>query len=355
MKPAIYQEALEAYGNPFHEFSVDPINGGLINQSFKVTSKMNGRSFLLQQLNTVVFKQPEQVQANYEKLWKHLQEEHEGCHIPEPKFFVDNTSFYVDSDGRFWRVFEFMEGTETHSIAENAAQARTVAETFGRFTACFENFDTEQLYITIPGFHNLSERFRQFKASLHQYNFDRLLKAAPLVEELKSRERYANFYDVITESDQFPLRVMHHDAKISNILFDEETGEVVCPVDLDTVMPGYFFSDIGDMIRSIACNEDENSRDFASLEIQEDFYEAILEGYLSVMKDLLTEAEKKYIHFSGLAMLYMQALRFMTDYFSGDIYYKTTYPGQNFDRANNQLVLLKKLETFLKTKYQFSL
>jgi Ser/Thr protein kinase RdoA (MazF antagonist) len=232
-------------------------------------------------------------------------------------------------------------------------QARTVAEVFGSLTSGFEFFDLDILYITIPGFHDLSLRFRQFKQSLHTKNYDRLLKAAPLIDELKKRERHVSFYEVMTESEEFEKRLMHHDAKISNILFDEETGKVICPVDFDTCMPGYFFSDLGDMIRSMACSEDESSINFSDMNIRKDFYEAILGGYMELMNELLTDSEKKYIHYSGLLIIYMQALRFLSDYLNGDVYYKTTYPEQNFDRAMNQLTLLQRLEEFLSVNYQF--
>jgi thiamine kinase-like enzyme len=148
--------------------------------------------------------------------------------------------------------------------------------------------------------------------------------------------------------------VMHHDAKIANILFSKKTGDVICPVDFDTVMPGYFFSDLGDMIRSMACSLDETSTDFENLTIRKEFYKAIVEGYLSVMKNQFTVSENKYIHYAGLLMIYMQALRYMTDYLNGDIYYKTNYAEQNFDRAKNQVILLKRLEEFFKDEYQFS-
>jgi len=353
MTPAVYQEALDAYGNRFQKFTVEQLHGGLINQTYKVTSTISGGSFLLQQINHKVFTNPEHVQHNYEMLWKYLQSEQIQFRIPEPKYFIDNTTFYCDRHENFWRVFEFIDDTEYLAVAGNIAQAKTVAETFAGFTACFKNFDTERLHITIPGFHNLSYRFRQFKESLHSKNYERLTKASLLIQELKQRERYANFYDVITESEEFPLRVMHHDAKIANILFNEETSTVVCPVDFDTTMPGYFFSDLGDMIRSMACCKDENSTDFDELCIRKDFYEAIVEGYLSLIADQLTSSEKKYIHYAGIIMFYMQALRFLADYLNGDMYYRIEYPEQNFDRSKNQLTLLQKLEEFLQLNYQF--
>lgn len=147
---------------------------------------------------------------------------------------------------------------------------------------------------------------------------------------------------------------MHHDAKISNILFDS-SGKVICPVDLDTSMPGYFFSDLGDMIRSMVASQDEKDKELDKLYVRKEFYEAILDGYLSILENQLTEAEKKYIHFAGLAMICMQALRFLTDYLDGDIYYRIEYPEQNYDRAKNQLALLQKLEEFLEKQYGFSI
>lgn len=144
---------------------------------------------------------------------------------------------------------------------------------------------------------------------------------------------------------------MHHDAKIANVLFSKTTGRVICPVDFDTVMPGYYFSDLGDMIRSMAGNADENYLHFEKIQIRKSYYDAIVSGYLSIMEKQLTDSEKKYIHYAGLIMIYMQAIRFITDFMRGGIYYKTEYKGQNFDRALNQLTLLKRLEELLKNAY----
>jgi Ser/Thr protein kinase RdoA (MazF antagonist) len=144
---------------------------------------------------------------------------------------------------------------------------------------------------------------------------------------------------------------MHHDAKIANVLFSNKTGKVICAVDFDTVMPGYFFSDLGDMIRSMVCSEDENSLHFNKIKIRKVFYEAIVSGYLMKMGKQLTDAEKKHIHYAGLLMIYMQAFRFLTDYLNGDVYYKINYPEHNFERAKNQLTLLQRLEDFLAVHY----
>ncbi|MGC4039158.1 MAG: phosphotransferase, partial [Chitinophagaceae bacterium] len=167
--------------------------------------------------------------------------------------------------------------------------------------------------------------------------------------------KYKDFYNRITQSADFPIRVMHHDAKIANVLFDAKTGRVICAIDFDTTMPGYFFSDLGDMIRSMACSSDEHNTDFVNLHIRKDFYKAIVNGYLEVMNNYLTSEEKKYIHSAGLIMIYMQAVRFIADYLNNDTYYQISYAEQNFDRGLNQITLLKDLEHFLSEEYHFSL
>ena len=353
MKQASYQEALEVFAEPFHEFTIKQLTEGLINQSFKISSQTTRDSFLLQQINHNVFKRPHLVQGNYEKLWNYLKDENIDYLLPEPKQFTDGTMLYCDSNDNCWRVFEFIEGTKTLATPETPAQAGAVADIFGRFTASLANFDVNNLAVTIPEFHNLSWRHTQFVQSLKSKDFARLKKSAGLIHDLQKRERYTHLYDVFTESAEFPLRVMHHDAKIGNVLFDTETGNPVCPVDFDTTMPGYYFSDLGDMIRSMAASSDENSGDLASPFIRKEYYEAVMSGYLVWMNDLLTPAEKKYIHHAGLLVIYMQALRFITDYLNGDTYYKTTYPEQNFDRTINQLQLLQSLEDFLQVSYAY--
>lgn len=356
----VYQEALDA--SAYHrDLIVTPVSAGLINQTYKVIVPSNGYKYLLQQINPEIFPEPEKLQANYENIWSYIH--HDGppqnipypVNIPKPLSFLDDTKLFCDSHKKYWRMFEFINGAQTLFTTTNSIQAKTVAQTFGCITASFEFFDPEKLFITIPGFHDLSLRLRQFKQSRHTRNYDRLLKAAPVIDQLKKRERYTSFYEVMTESKEFEKRVMHNDAKISNILFDEETGKVICPVDFDTCMPGYFFSDLGDMIRTMACSEGENSSNYNEINIRKDFYEAILDGYMEVIHELLTDSEKKYIHYSGLLMIYMQALRFITDYLNGDMYYRTDYPEQNFDRAKNQLTLLQKLEEFLRREYDFKM
>lgn len=339
---------------PPHEagaITFTPLQGGLINRSWLVRSELKV-PFLLQLINTHVFSSPEDVQYNYIMIYEYAEYEFTGLPLPYPKYFDSRQSLYIDKQGNYWRAFEFIDDAFSVPIAQKPSQAKATAKTFAKFTAAFDEFNTGLLKIVIPDFHNLSFRYRQFRESLNSEMYERMPKALSLVEELKKRERYIHFFELIKESpESFPQRVMHHDAKIANVLFGKKTGKVICPVDFDTVMPGYFFSDLGDMIRSMACNVDENNTNFDRIKIRSTFYKAILDGYLSVMNKYLTDAEKKYIHYAGLLMIYMQALRYLTDYLNGDKYYHIIYPEQNYDRAKNQLLLLEKLEEYLAKEY----
>lgn len=332
---------------------VEQIGHGLINRSFKVNCELKA-DFFLQQINTNVFTNPVHLQENYVQLWQYTEFEFTGLRMPAPIYWNRESTLYKDEKGHYWRAFELIKESKTLNVAEDPKQAKAAARAFAKFTAAFEDMNLNNLHEVIPGFHDLSLRYRQFEESLNTELYERMAKAAVLIKELKERERYKHFYDVIIESGEFTRRVMHHDAKISNILFHEKTGKVICPVDYDTAMPGYIFSDLGDLIRSMAGSHDENDVS-GEIQIRKEFYEAIVSGYTDMLGDQLSFAERKYIHSAGLLIIYMQALRFITDYLNGDIYYKTDYPEQNFDRAKNQTTLLQQLEVFLKTHYKFAI
>jgi thiamine kinase-like enzyme len=360
MQQEIPQEVLEAFTTyepalPDHsagEITVEVVGGGLINHSYKINCQLKA-DFLLQQINKKVFANPEDVQENYIRISNYAEFEFTGLRLPSPKYCGKMTTLFVDRNENYWRAFEFIENAKMLPVAQKPEQAKATARAFAKFTAAFDEFNVSNLKEVIPGFHNLSLRHSQFQEAMKGESYERMAKALPIIQELKKREKYKHFYEIITASNEFPERVMHHDAKIANVLFSNKTGKVICPVDFDTVMPGYFFSDLGDMIRSMVCDEDENSTNFENINIRKEFYDAIITGYLDIMGSQLTQSENKYIHYSGLLMIYMQALRFLTDYLNGDVYYRVNYPENNFDRATNQLTLLQKLEDFLSTHYNF--
>ena len=332
------------------EITIEKISGGLINKSYRVSPKFKP-SFLLQQINKNVFKHPEHVQENYISLWQYAKFEFTGLRLPSPLYCGKTSTLFIDENENYWRAFEFIDNAWTLTVPQKTWQAKATAQTFGKFTAAFSDFNLHNLKTVIPDFHNLRFRYQQFEESLQTELYERMEKAIPFINEVTKRGRYKDFYEMIIESDEFPQRAMHHDAKISNVLFNKVSSKIICPIDFDTVMPGYFFSDLGDIIRTMSCSEDESSINFINICIRKGFYEAVLSGYLNVMENQLTDSEKKHIHYSGLLMTYMQAMRFLTDYLKGDLYYHINYSEQNLDRANNQLILLKRLEEFLLKNY----
>ncbi len=185
-------------------------------------------------------------------------------------------------------------------------------------------------------------RYQQFLQSIEQGNKQRINESGRLISHLVSHADIVTTYAGIKNDPEFRLRVTHHDTKISNVLFDGK-GKGICVIDLDTVMPGYFISDVGDMMRTYLSPVSEEEMDFEKIKVRDDFYKAIVDGYYNEMKDELTETEKQYFFYAGTFMIYMQSLRFATDYFNNDRYYGAKYSRHNFVRANNQLVLLEKL------------
>lgn len=343
-------KAAEAFG--FNkEAQIIPINSGLINSTYKISD--NRKGILLQQINKKVFNHPEDIISNYNKIYSYLKVSG-SFSIPVPEKLIDQKDFFKDENMNYWRATSFIENAYSPEIPQSTNEVYQAANCFGNFTKALAGFDISGLKIIIPRFHDLSLRYDQFSQAVENGFAERKNNSANEITELQKRKRLVDFYTEIIKSPEYKQRVMHHDAKLSNILFDLETKQVICPVDLDTVQPGYFFSDIGDMIRSMACSHSENSVEFNQIFINSDFYRAILNGYSEAMVNELTEKERKNIHYAGLMMIYMQSLRYLTDYLNKDIYYRINYTEQNFDRAKNQLTLLSRLEEFLAKEYGFS-
>jgi Ser/Thr protein kinase RdoA (MazF antagonist) len=239
-------------------------------------------------------------------------------------------------------MFPFVRGSHSKDVVETAAQAFEAANQFGKFTRLLHGIDITNFKITIPFFHDLTLRYQHFLSSLENGNKKRIKESAELISHLASHAHIVLEYERIKADPAFKLRITHHDTKISNILFDA-IGKGLCVIDLDTAMPGYFISDVGDMMRTYLSPVSEEESNFEKIEVRDDFYTAIVQGYCKEMKDELTETEKKYFFYAGTFMIYMQALRFLTDYLDEDVYYGAKYPEHNFVRAKNQLVLLQRL------------
>lgn len=323
---------------------VEPLGSGLIHYTYK--AEANGQAIVLQQINTKVFADPQALVQNYLVIYDHLRRQGE-VQIPAPIPAVNGHWLLQDADGNSWRATEYIANSYTPAATENAQSAFTTALCFGQFTRALSGVDKSQLEVVLANFHDLAYRYQQFEDVVASVQGLRLMRATHVIAELRQRKKLVDFYSSIKNNPEYPVRLMHHDCKIGNILFDINTREVICPVDLDTIMPGKYFSDLGDMIRTMACTVDENSRAWEQIDIKPEFYNAIVEGYVQGIGNELTEAEREHIHMSGLLMTFMQTLRFLTDFLQGDIYYRVAEPEHNLNRALNQLILLEKLEEYL--------
>ena len=334
------QSVLQAYGLKRDSLKIVAFGSGLINNTWQITNAHD--VYILQRINTTVFKEPVAIAQNIQMISLYLEK-----HYPEYLFVVPvktitgDEMFYDEQEGYF-RMFPFVPGSHTIDVVQSPIQAFEAARQFGKFTRLLSGFDHTQLKITLPDFHNLSLRYQQFQQSLIHGNAERIKESVHSINSIKEHSYIADEFEKIKISPGFRLRVTHHDTKISNILFDDNNSGL-CVIDLDTVMPGYFISDLGDMLRTYLSPVSEEEKDYSKIEIREEFFKSVIQGYVSEMKDELSAEEKRYFVYAGKFMIYMQALRFLTDYLNNDVYYGSKYPGHNFVRANNQLTLLKHL------------
>lgn len=331
---------LPAYGLEEKSLVVEAFGSGLINNTWKVTA--SGNEYILQRVNHAVFKEPTDIANNISLIGVYLRKNHPEYRFVSPVSSSDGDEMIYHEEEGYFRMFPFVPGSHSKDVVETPEQAHEAATQFGRFTRLLHGIDIKKLKITIPFFHDLTLRYRQFLLALEKGNKQRINESGALIKSLASHADIATEYGYIKSNPEFKLRVTHHDTKISNVLFDAD-GKGLCVIDLDTVMPGHFISDTGDMMRTYLSPVSEEENDFGKIEVRDDFYKAIVQGYYNEMKDELTETEKKYFFYSGTFMIYMQALRFITDYLNDDIYYGAKYPRQNFVRAKNQLVLLEQL------------
>lgn len=342
---------LQAVFEKFHLSDVQscqPLVSGLINNSYKVNSN-NGDSYFLQRINTAVFKNPFALQHNYLLIQRHLSLAG-GIELPKLIKTIAGDLFY-DQDGEVWRCFEFLKNTYSPEIVGTPEKAYEVANCFGSFTAVLQSFDNHQLAIILPDFHNLTLRYEQFAQAMQTAPEERKAGVKDLIDRIEKYTPLVQWFTAVSSNKKaFPLHIMHHDCKIANILFDKDTDAIRCPIDLDTTQPGLFFSDIGDMIRTTVPNVHEDDTNLQELTIRPDFFDAITTGYMDAMAKFLTKEESNNLHYAGIIMAYMQALRFLTDHLNGNVYYKTAYPEQNKDRTANQLLLLDLLHKFITDK-----
>jgi Ser/Thr protein kinase RdoA (MazF antagonist) len=334
------ESILAAYSLRHKECQIVSLNDGLINKTWKISS--GSKSYILQRINNSVFKNPHAIAQNIKLVDEYLKLHHPHYLFVAPLKTESNDDMVVDQRFGYFRLFPFIEKSHTVNVVTTPDQAYEAALQFGRFTHLLSGFDASQLTPTIPDFHNLSLRYSQFEQSMLQGNPKRIVQSKQAIARVHQYHHVVLKYQKIIKSTAVKHRVTHHDTKISNVLFNDE-GKGMCVIDLDTVMPGYFISDVGDMMRTYLSPVSEEEKDLSAIAVREEYFTAIVKGYLQNMRDDIASDERDLIFYSGPFMIYMQAIRFLADHLNNDQYYGAKYEDHNLTRAWNQLVLLDRL------------
>lgn len=337
-----YDTVLAAFGLTPNEFDVQPYGAGHINKTYRARSLTGGEDYILQRINTAVFKRPSAIANNVRLAGDYL-----ACAHPEYLFLrpiptTQGDALFVE-DEMVWRLTPFVAGTVTLDKVDSPRQAFEAARQFGRMARLTVGMDLGAFEPTIPDFHNLSLRFAQLEAAIAGTRGDRKVRAAEVVDGLLAAREIVEQFESLMGQGGLPDRLMHHDTKISNVLLRDGSFEGVCVVDLDTLMPGKVISDLGDMVRTYVCPVSEEEPDVAQVMVRDAYFAALMDGYLSEMRGALTELEREQLFYAGEFMVYMQAARFAADYLNGDVYYPVKYDGHNLNRARNQWTLLTRL------------
>lgn len=331
---------------PGSPVSAGVLDGGLINRSWRLGTA-DGHEWLLQRINPVVFRDGAKVMENVARVTAHLAGPSAGsveggrnCLALVPS--EDGGVALQAEDGAWWRMYRFIEGAHTRQTAADADDAFLAARAFGDFLARLADF-SEPLHETIPGFHDTARRLAALEQAAERDVAGRRRDAAAELEFAHQWRQLAFQLGPLLESGRLPRRVVHNDAKIANILFDDATGEPLCVIDLDTVMPGTALWDLGDLLRSLASRAGEEAADPAEVEVERERVEAVRDGWLTGASHAVTSEERSLILDAGRVIAYEQGVRFLTDLLEGDRYYPVSDEQHNLRRARTQFQLLKQL------------
>ena len=328
---------------------VCPLGNGLINTTYKVVTD-NGPIYVLQHVNTDIFPDPDMLMGNIVAVTDHIRAKLKANGVTDVKRrclqFVPTTDgkYYTTHNGQCWRIMEYITDCVSRT-GVSPESAYIVGSTFGEFQAMLADIPA-QLGETIKDFHNMEFRLQQLRDAVAADAVGRLSEVKWLVDELEARADEMCKGERLYREGKLPKRICHCDTKVDNILFDKE-GNVLCVIDLDTVMPNFVFSDFGDFLRSAANTGAEDEADTDKVEFNMDIFRPFAEGYIKSAKSFLTPLEIENLPFAACLFPYMQTVRFLADYINGDTYYRIKYPEHNLVRSQAQFKLLQSAEAHL--------
>ena len=323
--------------------SCDPYGEGHINLTFLAVTD-TGKRYILQRLSRAAFHDIPGLMGNVAAVTEFL-----AARSPDPRSSLhliptlDGRSFCRDSEGEFWRVYDFVEDSLCLQTPETPEDFYQSAVAFGQFQCRLRDFPAETLCETIPNFHNTPDRYRKFHLAVDADAAGRLSSVLPEVRFLLEREEKGGTLQRLREGGELPVRVTHNDTKLNNVMLDAVTRKALCVIDLDTVMPGLVAYDFGDSIRFGASTAPEDEKDLSRVEMSLDLYETYARGFIPACGGL-TATELESLPLGAWTMTLENGLRFLTDYLEGDHYYHITRPEHNLDRCRTQLKLVSDME-----------
>jgi hypothetical protein len=340
----------QIYGEILH---AETLKIGHINETYTATYDQGGTRvrYIHQKINKSVFKNPAGVMKNVTRVTTHIRKKLEARNVRDltrRSLIViptrDGKSYYQNGESEVWRTFVFVEGVETYEAVQSPEQAFQAGRAFGEFQRLLVDLPGERLLETIPDFHNTRKRFSALQQAIQNDHYNRAKDARPEIEFALKHEPIVDVILTAMGKGRIPERITHNDTKFNNVMMDVLTGEAMCIVDLDTVMPGCALYDFGDMVRTTTSPTLEDEPDLSKVKMQMAMFKQLARGYVSTAGEFLTKAEKSHIAFSGKLITFEIGLRFLTDYLSGDTYFRTHRPGHNLDRCRTQFKLVESIE-----------
>lgn len=348
------EDAVYAFGFGPQCSYVKPFGEGHINETYAVYMPgQDGKEiplYVLQRININVFKNPDQVMDNIFGVTEYLRNiiRQEGGDLDrETLSYIktkDGESYFEDDNGQPWRCLHYVPNSVCYQQVERPEQFYQSALSFGHFLKQLGEYPAESLYETIPQFHDTRKRFRDFVEAERKDVKNRARVCRSEIDFVLAREKDCGTLMEQLEDGVLPLRVTHNDTKLNNILFDKDTEEGLCIIDLDTIMPGLAANDFGDSIRFGASTAEEDEQDLEKVHFDIDLYEIYVKGYLEMAKEVLTPAEIESLPWGARLMTLECGMRFLADFLQGDVYFKTAYPEHNLVRARTQFRLVKEME-----------
>jgi Ser/Thr protein kinase RdoA (MazF antagonist) len=351
--PSRLAKIVEHFGFEGDFLKAYPYGPGHINDTFTVHFRKRddaAQRYILQRINHNVFRNPEQVMQNIERVTAHLREKIiAACGDPERETLnliptTNGKTFHRTRDGNYWRAYVFISGAQTYQVVESLDHIYHASKAFGKFQRLISDLPAGQLYETIPNFHHTRKRFEVFVEAVEKDVKNRARSVSVEIEFVEKRAGDTSVLLDLLEQGQLPERITHNDTKFNNVMIDDETREGICVIDLDTVMPGLSLYDFGDAVRSGANSAAEDERDLSKVGMALERYDRLTHGYLDAARDFLTPTEIDYMSFAAKLITLECGIRFLTDHLDGDVYYKIHRENHNLDRCRTQFKLVKDME-----------